>query len=210
MNDVDPFGWPVVPLSRGSLAQRAKRLVPGVVDAPFALRMKSEHGLVTHPAKRVWDHMLDRCFSEREQVRFPHYLGCTVSDEWLSFMAFYRWMAGQPWQGAHLDKDIILPGNKVYAPEFCAFVPPSLNIAIKGTGGSSKGLPPGVAREHKTGKFTARLTLGDGRLYLGFFETAMEAGEAYRVARRAKLHALADQQSDPRVARGLRLHAEAA
>lgn len=36
-------------------------------------------------------------------------------------------MEKQPWQGMHLDKDILVPGNKMYGPEFCRYVPQEIN-----------------------------------------------------------------------------------
>lgn len=33
-------------------------------------------------------------------------------------------------EGWHLDKDILLKGNKVYSPETCAFVPAKINSLL--------------------------------------------------------------------------------
>lgn len=41
----------------------------------------------------------------------------------------------------------------------------------------------GVAYDQRSGKFFARLMIGGKQKYLGYFETAEEAGEAYRSAR---------------------------
>jgi 7,8-dihydro-6-hydroxymethylpterin-pyrophosphokinase len=51
----------------------------------------------------------------------------TVTPEWWSRRAFTEWMRGQEWQGRQLDKDILWPGNKIYAPDKCLFVPQEIN-----------------------------------------------------------------------------------
>ena len=79
----------------------------------------------------LWQHMLERCFSEKYQTLYPTYRGCNVSDNFLSYSFFYDWCQeqigfgkvdekGRSWC---LDKDLLVFGNKLYSETTCVFVP---------------------------------------------------------------------------------------
>ena len=70
----------------------------------------------------VWTSMLKRCYSKKYLESYPTYIGTSVCSEWLYATAFKKWMEEQDWNGKCLDKDIIVPGSKLYSPETCAFV----------------------------------------------------------------------------------------
>ena len=74
--------------------------------------------------------MLTRCYSKKYLESYPSYIGTSVCSEWLSAKAFRKWMEQQDWHGKCLDKDIIVPGNKLYSPETCAFVLPATNSFV--------------------------------------------------------------------------------
>lgn len=74
----------------------------------------------------------------------------------------------------HIDGD--RTNNKLTNLRECSH---SENIAAKRT--KPRDLPRGVVW-HKCGKFQAQLGINNGRLYLGLFDTAEAAGEAYRKA----------------------------
>jgi len=73
----------------------------------------------------TWNGMLERCYcSKLHEVR-PTYIGCSVVPEWHNFQNFAKWYdENHPKDGVdyHLDKDIRVPGNKVYGPKTCLFV----------------------------------------------------------------------------------------
>lgn len=78
-----------------------------------------------------WKSMLERCYSEKLHKRKPTYQDCYVCQEWHNFQNFADWFSKNysyetmhKWQ---LDKDIIVPGNRVYGPDTCCFVPNDIN-----------------------------------------------------------------------------------
>ena len=51
-------------------------------------------------------------------------------------------MESQEWEGKQLDKDIVIPGNKVYSPDACIFVDKRINNLM--TSRNSRALPIGI------------------------------------------------------------------
>ena len=39
----------------------------------------------------VWNHMLQRCYAEISEYKYPSYIDCFVCDEWLNFQNFASW-----------------------------------------------------------------------------------------------------------------------
>ena len=67
----------------------------------------------------AWHSMLQRCYVKHSN---PTYTGCTVVKEWHNFQVFAKWFEENYIEEYHLDKDIKVPGNKVYGPDTCIFV----------------------------------------------------------------------------------------
>jgi len=89
------------------------------------------------PSYKTWTHMLERSYSKKYHIRKPTYIGCTVAPVWLNYTNFKQWydinfysIAGQV---MCLDKDILVPGNKVYGPETCIFVTNKMNTQKLGS-----------------------------------------------------------------------------
>ncbi len=66
--------------------------------------------------------MLQRCYSESYLNKRPSYRGCSVCEEWKTFSNFMAWMKNKNMENLELEKDILVPGNKLYSPETCVFV----------------------------------------------------------------------------------------
>lgn len=71
--------------------------------------------------------MIKRCYSEKYQEKWPTYIGCYVCEPWKRFSIFAEWMADQDHEGKALDKDILVRGNREYAPDKCVFVDANVN-----------------------------------------------------------------------------------
>lgn len=108
------------------------------------------------PYYRTWHDMIRRCYSSQSQKKRPSYNDCIVAEEWLTFSSFKRWMVSEKstcvdFKGRKLalDKDILLEGNRVYSPNTCCFVSPTLNSFFLKGGGISNEYLMGVSRHKK-------------------------------------------------------------
>lgn len=141
-----------------------------------------------------WKSMLTRAYSEKSQERLPTYKGCTVAEEWCNFQNFAEWFE-QNWkpfmEGWHLDKDILVKGNKVYSPETCAIVPSDINYLFTKSNKKRGDLPIGVNRHLK--KYRAQFRKNNKTVYLGVFDTPEEAFQAYKVAKEGSLAEFAEE-----------------
>ena len=104
-------------------------LCPSVCGVGFtgAGRHKANIGGKNTKPYAVWHSMLERCYSAKRQTKYPAYKNCTVDPEWHDFQSFADWFEDNYAEGLHLDKDIRVPGNKVYSPGTCLFVTSAAN-----------------------------------------------------------------------------------
>lgn len=155
---------------------------------------------------RTWADMLKRCYSEKFQAATPSYRGCAVIDEWLVFSSFRDWMASQDHEGKQLDKDLLIPGNKLYSPETCCFLSHQLNSFLNDGGSWRGGWPKGVHFHARSGLFRAKCNdpFSNSRRWLGEFKCAQEAHVAWRQCKHELACKYAEQQTDQRIAEALR------
>lgn len=95
---------------------------------------KYKTGERSRPCKAFikWKNMFVRCYDNDYQLKSPTYKGCEVAEVWHNYQNFAEWFYDNYEDGLHLDKDIKVPGNKVYGPDTCTFVTGSDNtIAAK-------------------------------------------------------------------------------
>ena len=150
---------------------------------------------------RVWRNMLERCLSEKFKQDNLAYKGVTVCDEWLSFGNFLEWVnkevdySGKP-SGFELDKDLIVKGNKLYSPEFCSFVPTTVNLLLVSNAATRGIYPVGVSFHKVVGRFRARLSCCGKVDYLGLFDNPQDAFQAYKTAKEAQIKLVALQYKD--------------
>lgn len=156
------------------------------------------------------NNMKTRCYNANYYKIWKNYEGCSICDEWLedkkSFYEWvdhnYYWIKGEP--SVELDKDIIVPGNKVYSPDTCIFVPKRINDLFEHIHGRKKnGLPVGVSYSEKKGKYSANVSKSydskDGKKknrYLGCYDTPQEAYEVYKHHKKAEIIYIADKYKD--------------
>lgn len=187
----------------------------GVNDSGQAVVKREEIGYVNGKRKRKivwecayytrWRDMLRRCYDAKYQEKKPTYVGCTVSNDWLTFTNFKNWMAAQDWEGKHLDKDLLVEGNKVYGPDTCVFVTPTVNSFTNDRGNDRGEWLIGVCWDKRAGKFLAQCSnpFTKKNEKLGHFDCEQEAHQAWKARKLELAHELAATQEDPRVAKAL-------
>ena len=158
----------------------------------------------------TWHHMMERCYSKKLHAERPTYADCEVSDSWKRFSVFREWMAAQDWEGKQIDKDILFPGNTIYSADRCVFVSAKLNSFLTGRD-SARGLYPiGAVKDKKTGKFLSFCNnpFSGDQEYLGSFLAPEDAHKAWKKRKHQLSCIYADQQSDDRIAKALRIRFE--
>lgn len=177
----------------------------GINDADYHVTSYVDGHQLMCPFYNAWNAMIKRCYSRVHQSRSPTYAGCEVCNEWHTFSAFKAWMEKQDWAGKELDKDILVPGNKIYGPEFCVFVDAVTNSFMIDSGASRGNCPVGASFHKKSGRYSGYCNNPFTRKkeHLGLFDTPQEAHAAWRQRKHKLSCDLASQQADFRVASAL-------
>ena len=114
----------------------------------------------------IWKSMLQRCYSEKSLSKHRTYRGCTVCPNWLSLSNFKEWFEANYRDGMELDKDILIPSNKIYSSDTCRFVPHYINSLLCDSGAARGELPLGVTAlkpNPKTGRIAYKAQCCDGK-----------------------------------------------
>jgi len=177
----------------------------GINDADYTVQPVVFGKQIKCPFYGAWKDMLSRCYDPKYLAKYPTYIGCSVAPEWLNFMTFRAWMIRRDWVGNDLDKDILTPGNRVYGPHTCVFIPHMLNSFTVDSAAARGEWPIGVCWNRGAGKFLARCCnpFTGKQEYLGLFTCPDAAHEAWRARKHQLALQLAEQQTDPRLAAAL-------
>lgn len=143
--------------------------------------------------------MFDRCCSKDSALKYPTYKDCTISENFKDINFFHIWCLSQigfennNW---HLDKDILVKGNRVYSEDTCCFVPEEINLMLV-THKSHRGvLPIGVAYCKPFNLYQARLRKNNKTVDLGFYCTPEEAFQTYKLEKEKHIKEVANKWKD--------------
>ena len=171
----------------------------GINDASYEVYRK-DVGIC--PFYKCWHSMINRCYSGDASA----YKECTVCESWLTFSNFKKWMELQNWEGKHLDKDILIQGNKIYSPDSCAFVSRQVNNLFTDRFAERGVLPVGVTLR-KSGSFKVNCNDGFGNLiYLGTYKKVSQAVAAYQLYKYQVIKLVASLQDNDLVKLALLNH----
>ena len=127
---------------------------------------------------KAWKSMLQRCYSPKVQEKYRTYVDCTVVEEWYNYQNFAEWYEINYKEGYHLDKDLLVVGNKVYSPVTCVFVPQNINGFLTDCNNTRGVYAIGVSYTKGAIKkpYRSRVSSGEGKaLHLGYYATEKEA-----------------------------------
>lgn len=133
---------------------------------------------MTH-AGQLWYGIMDRVKNRKGLIA---YRGVSVSEEFMDFQLFAHWLYSQPNYDRtfHLDKDILVKGNRVYSPNTCCLVPSEINSLMVLQNSKRGALPVGVVCRGNGERYAARLSIDGKQTYLGTCDDPREAFLLYK------------------------------
>lgn len=148
-----------------------------------------------------WSNMLTRCYSEKWKEKYPSYLPVSCCSDWHDFQGFAEWCGKQPIQhpGWHLDKDLLLRGNKQYSPSVCVFLPQEVNKFVqKDKFNTKRDLPTGVFESPDPKyKYYSQGSFGHiHKGFIGYYSTVEDAFNAYKKLKEMQAKYLASKYRD--------------
>ena len=150
----------------------------------------------THPYN-VWKSILERSYDSKFHEKNPSYRGVEVCESWHDYQNFYTWYIENYYEvrenKMNLDKDILCPGNKIYSPDTCAFVPQAINLLLTDCRRSRGVCPQGVHFHKRSGKYQASLRAYGKHRYLGQYNSKEEAFRVYKNAKEYYVKQKADE-----------------
>lgn len=181
-------------IENGNVGDLLKPSVYGVGfvgDGPYTVNV----GKKISPAYKLWQSMLGRCYAPV----FECYKNVSVDEKWHNFQNFAEWYYSYPYTkiGWQLDKDIHSMSEKYYSESTCTFVPQEINSCIAEK--PQRDIPYGV--ELRFGRYRTGVSEGGKRRMLGTFDTAEEAHDVYKKAKKVVIIGLAEKYKsglDPR------------
>lgn len=140
---------------------------------------------------RAWFSMMERCYADEKRKYFRSYFGCSMCEDWWNFQTFCKWLEDEWYvcdnERMHIDKDILVKGNKVYSPETCLLVPQRINMIFMSKGRKDD-LPNGI-HKNKKGTYVAYY---NGIRY-GTYNTLQEAVDEHDRQKRIHIGNVAEE-----------------
>lgn len=183
--------------SKISLAKRSLVFGVGLNDATYSVRIFIDGKWITCPFYRKWHNMLKRCYCKKEIAKNPTYKGCSVNEKWLTFSVFRSWMNSQDWEGKHLDKDILIQGNKIYSSDACVFVDPHVNYLLSERCAARGKYKLGVSFDKRRNNYQASCSVNARKVHIGTYNSEGDAHEAYKKFKLQYIATVASTQTEP-------------
>lgn len=162
-------------LKKGNVHNKYLPTVAGVgVIGDFKIDVKSK-------MYRTWVGMLKRVYTPRSTTEKVTYGDCSVQKEWFEIKNFALWFNKQilkdDW---HLDKDLLVLGNKMYGENTCIFLPREVNTFLTDRHNHRGDWPIGVTYHERLNKWQSTCNFDGISNYLGVFEDPLVAFEVYK------------------------------
>ena len=152
-----------------------------------------------------WLGMIQRCYANNEEKN-PTYENCEVCKEWHNFQNFAKWYEGNYYEiegeEMHLDKDILIKGNKIYSPQTCIFIPKRINSLFTTSSSKKNDYPVGVYYHKNMDKLIVHcgITINNRKelKHLGYFSInePFKAFNCYKIFKENYIKQVADEYKD--------------
>lgn len=147
----------------------------------------------------VWTDMIRRCYNPYllNTNRYARYRDCLVCTDWLNLQKFGEWYEDNYYEidneTMHLDKDIMIKGNKIYSPETCIFVPQIINDIFVRQFKKTTNLPTGCYIHDN--KLFMSCRIGNKRIYRSGYDLTQveEAFNDYKLIKEAYIKEVAER-----------------
>ncbi len=166
--------------------------------------VKNNKALLTYNA------MYKRCYDSETKKLNPHYNDCTMYEGWRKDSElFTEWFESNYYEVVsetmEIDKDLLVMGNKEYAPDKCCILPQTINRmlsnCVKHQSGirnkKYKDLPLGVRYDEHKNKYYGQIRmdnkLGGELINLNYWNTPEEAFNEYKIHKQAYILMMADK-----------------
>lgn len=170
----------LINLKKGTVKDR---LLPNVCGVGYVGEVKTPFDTKCY---KTWHHMIERCYDLEVQKRSPTYIGCEVSEDWHNYQNFRVFYEENYIKGYHLDKDLLVVGNKLYSKDTCVFVPQEINCFVTFSNASRGKYPLGVSYNSAvpTKPYRAEISSGKGKSTpLGSYTTVEDARRVWLSAK---------------------------
>ena len=176
---------------------KAGNITKGAVRYPFKPSHAGVGVLGTFPVNvsdyqyKSWSGMLKRVYKPTPS-QLSQYGDCSVSEDWHAYENFYHWATHQQYQeGWHLDKDLLIKGNREYNQDACVYLPKDINIFLTARRNHRGMYPVGVTYHERLDKYQATCNVAGKSVYLGLFSDPATAFLAYKKEKESYAKALA-------------------
>jgi len=148
-----------------------------------------EHGRHAK-AHATWSGIFQR-LTDRNNSSFDTYADCSIHESWTRLSGFAAWHEPRYRDGYDLDKDILVPGNKIYGPSTCCYVPHYINLLINSSMKNNTSGVPGANWNKHAKQYQVNIKIFGKQNYLGLYKTLEDAASAYNKAKRKQIRHVA-------------------
>lgn len=150
----------------------------GCYNKQRRLETKTTHGLTHHRLYKTWQGMMARCYSHKSpSYKYYGEIGISVCKEWHNVENFINDMYPTFCEGLTLDRK---ESSKNYYKDNCRWS--NLDVQSRNTrilrSTNTSGYR-GVNLKKGRNKYTSQILVSRKRIYLGTYNTAIEAAKAY-------------------------------
>lgn len=146
----------------------SQRLIAGrgINDADYTVQIRRAVGSWRCPYYSAWSRMI--------RSKAP------VSDDFLRFSNFRKWMSRQDWEGMVMDR-LLFGDGLLYSPQNCCFLERKIAVIVREARWGREG---GIDKPQGDHPAKPWRVVVNGQ-HLGYFATLKEAEEVWRRAKRA-------------------------